>query len=202
MQTPVSVSERVLLFCVGSIVVPPFYGHRAGRGADLRERALLHGAGHRLRGRVELARESLDHDAARSFEHDRTAEPATIRQSRRSRMCPVQVGTPADARAAPVSQCSGPRIDLAQSGCDKAGVERDGFAVDGAQSELIGRILRREFHFARAAMGELGWLGQNPVSAAVSWHSAKACSLSTTPARVPLGDLLAGAQADAEGAID
>src|SRR6185312_7939966 len=138
----------------------PFCDLRAGRVASLPEWALLHGA---AAGDVaaQATPVSVDHDTPAMLQHDRTAEPATMAISSEQDPSPP-VCTPADARAAPVPQGSGPRIDLAQSGCDEAGVERHGFAVDGAQPELISRIFGGEFHFSGCAMGELGLAGPEP----------------------------------------
>jgi hypothetical protein len=61
---------------------------------------------------------SVDHDTPAMFQHDRTAEPATMAiSSEQDTSAPV--GTSADTRAAPVSQYSGLRVDFAQPGCDE-----------------------------------------------------------------------------------
>ena len=141
-----------------------------------------------------------DHGTPPVFEHDWTAESATMAIPA-EHDASVPVGTPADARAAPVPQRPGLRVDLAQSGRDEPGVECHSLAVDGAQAELIGRILRGELNFAGRSVGKLGLIG--PETRLLRGLLTKRESMQLIPpCRCRFGrDAFAGTQSDAERAV-
>src|SRR5258707_4156656 len=176
-----------------------FCDRRAGRVADLPERALSHGA-----AAGDVAAQAtpvfVDQGTPAMFQHDRTAGLAKMAFPA-EHDASVPVGTPADARTAPVSQRLGLRVDLAQSGRDESCVECQGLAVDGAQAELIGRILRGELYFAGRSMGKLGLVG--PETRLLRGLLTKREGMQLVPpCRCRLGrDAFAGTQADAERGV-
>jgi hypothetical protein len=143
---------------------------------------------------------SVDQGTTPVFEHDWAAESATMAIPAKHDAS-VPVGAPADARAAPVAQRSGLRVDLAQSGRDDPSIEGYGLAIDRAQAELISRILRRELHFACFSVRKLSFVG--PETGLLGGLLAERKGMQfVPPRRCGLGrDAFAGTQPDAERAV-